>query len=76
MPWQVDCLPLSVTQWIVLGRLGIEADLRIGVGSQEHDLAAHAWVQVGETSLGSRMHEGGYARIWSCRNDGLDFPPC
>lgn len=73
LPWESGCLPLSVTQWIVLGKLGVACDLRIGVDAQHQGLAAHAWVQIGEVWLGSRLHEGRYARIWSSLGDGFDF---
>jgi len=73
MPWRVGCLPLGLTQWIVLGKLGVASDLRIGVSTEQSTLIAHAWVQIDNVSLGSALHQGLYARIWSCREDGYEF---
>jgi Transglutaminase-like superfamily len=73
MPWAIGCLPLSIAQWLILDKLAVCSDLMIGVSSQESTLIAHAWVQVGEVSLGSPIHHGQYARIWSCRHDGVRF---
>lgn len=52
--YPMRCLPKALTLRRLLGRHGIESELRIGVARQDGGLAAHAWVErrgipVGET---------------------------
>ena len=51
--YRVNCLERSLVLWWLLGRLGIESDLRIGVQRDGDRLAAHAWVESG----GLVLHE-------------------
>lgn len=46
-PVDGTCLKRSLALWWLLGRRGIESDLRIGVRSKEETLEAHAWVERG-----------------------------
>jgi hypothetical protein len=46
LPWQPTCLPRSLVLWFLLRRQGVPAELRIGVQKSEHQLKAHAWVEV------------------------------
>ena len=53
--YPMRCLPKALCLRWLLGRHGIESELRIGVARQEGGLAAHAWVErqgrpVGESS--------------------------
>ncbi|MFL6232409.1 MAG: lasso peptide biosynthesis B2 protein [Thermoanaerobaculia bacterium] len=43
--YPMRCLPKALCLRWLLGRHGIESDLRIGVARQEDGLAAHAWVE-------------------------------
>ena len=52
--YPMRCLPKALCLRRLLGRHGIEAELRIGVSTRDGALAAHAWVEcqgvpVGET---------------------------
>jgi Transglutaminase-like superfamily len=52
--YPMRCLPQALCLRWLLGRHGIESELRIGVSREESGLAAHAWVErqgipVGET---------------------------
>ena len=51
--YRVNCLERSLVLWWLLGRLGVEGDLRIGVHRDGDRLAAHAWVERG----GLVLHE-------------------
>jgi len=46
LPWQPSCLPRSLVLWFLLRRRGVPAELRIGVQKFQHQLKAHAWVEV------------------------------
>jgi hypothetical protein len=53
--YSMRCLPKALCLRWLLGRHGIESELRIGVARQDGGLAAHAWVErqgrpVGESS--------------------------
>jgi transglutaminase superfamily protein len=43
--YEMRCLPRALCLRWLLGRYGIEADLRIGVARQDDGLDAHAWVE-------------------------------
>ena len=43
-PWRNTCLYRSVSECLVLRRFGVPAVVRVGVRSEEGDIAAHAWV--------------------------------
>jgi len=43
--YPMRCLPKALCLRWLLGRHGIESELRIGVARQEGGLAAHAWVE-------------------------------
>jgi hypothetical protein len=56
--YTMRCLPRALCLRWLLGRCGIDADLRIGVARQEEGLDAHAWVEwrgrpVGEEAGGA-----------------------
>ena len=59
-PYRVTCLRESLVSWWLLRRRGIPAVLRIGVGKEEADLKAHAWVEVDARSVidGERSLQG------------------
>jgi hypothetical protein len=40
-----SCLAKSLTLWWLLGRQGIESQLRIGIRKQQEKFEAHAWVE-------------------------------
>jgi len=42
---RVNCLERSLTLWWLLGRRGIESQLRIGVRTASGQFEAHAWVE-------------------------------
>lgn len=47
-PWLIaSCLPESLAVWWQVRRLGIPADLRLGVRKLDGSLDGHAWVEVG-----------------------------
>ena len=50
-PFRVTCLRESLVTWWLLRRGGIPVVLRIGVGKEEADLKAHAWVEVDSKSI-------------------------
>jgi hypothetical protein len=56
-PYRATCLRQSLAVWWLLRRLGIPAELRIGVRKDAGDFQAHAWVEhsglpIGADSLG------------------------
>ena len=59
-PYRVTCLRESLASWWLLRRRGFPAVLRIGVGKEEADLKAHAWVEVDGRSVidGERSLQG------------------
>jgi hypothetical protein len=44
-PLRANCLPTALILCRLLGRRGLEAELRLGVGKPEGEFAAHAWVE-------------------------------
>lgn len=44
-PVKATCLRQALVLHRILGRSGIETDLRIGVARQDEDLEAHAWLE-------------------------------
>jgi hypothetical protein len=44
-PYRASCLPIALTLRWLLGRQGIESELRLGVNKTGGRLAAHAWVE-------------------------------
>jgi len=51
LPFQRRCLARSLTLHWWLRAEGVPSDLRIGVRKDGHDLAAHAWVVIGDTPI-------------------------
>ena len=51
-PPQANCLPTALILCRLLGRRGLEAELRLGVGKPEGEFAAHAWVEHAGVALG------------------------
>lgn len=45
-PFEMSCLPRSVTVWWLLRRRGVPAEMRIGVKKEDDALRAHAWVEL------------------------------
>ena len=43
-PWRNTCLFRAVAECLVLSGYGVDARLRIGVGTEGADVIAHAWV--------------------------------
>ena len=50
--YPMRCLPKALCLRWLLGRHGIESELRIGVARQDGGLAAHAWVERGGRPVG------------------------
>jgi hypothetical protein len=48
LPWRNVCLNQAITAKLMLNRRGLPNTLVLGVQSQSDQLAAHAWVCVGE----------------------------
>ena len=55
-PYRANCLERSLTLWWLLGRHGVDADLRFGVRPSAVDASPdfHAWVEVGGTPVNDR----------------------
>ena len=51
MPFRADCLPQSLTGWLVLYRAGLEPAVRLGV-SLDDTPNAHAWIELAGEPLG------------------------
>jgi hypothetical protein len=45
-PYSATCLRQSLALWWLLRRRGVTAELRIGVGKEEEQILAHAWVEL------------------------------
>jgi Transglutaminase-like superfamily len=54
--YPMRCLPQALCLRWFLGRLGIAAQLRIGVERRRGDLRAHAWVELDGHPLGEDFH--------------------
>jgi hypothetical protein len=48
MPWRNTCLFRGVAECLVLRAHGVDARLRIGVGTEGAEVIAHAWVVRGD----------------------------
>jgi hypothetical protein len=57
------CLPRALAAHAMLRRRGIASRLCIGVARDGHDLAAHAWVEVGENKIISDPEVGRFTRL-------------
>ena len=54
LPYAPRCLERSLALWWMLGRRGLQADLRIGVRRADAGLEAHAWIEY----LGHQINDG------------------
>ncbi|MGA8969101.1 MAG: lasso peptide biosynthesis B2 protein [Pseudolabrys sp.] len=57
------CLPRALAAHAMLRRRGIASRLCLGVARDGHDLAAHAWVEVGENKIISGSEIGRFTRL-------------
>ena len=57
------CLPRALAAHAMLRRRGIASRLCLGVARDGHDLAAHAWVEVGENKIISDSEIGRFTRL-------------
>jgi hypothetical protein len=48
---EATCLPQSLVAWALLRRQGLDPKLRIGARKRAGVLEAHAWIELGPTSL-------------------------
>jgi hypothetical protein len=63
-PWMTAlCLPRALAAHGMLRRRGIASRLCLGVARDKHDLAAHAWVEVGENTIVSDPEIGRFTRL-------------
>ncbi len=51
---KANCLQRSLVLWLLLGRAGITAEVRIGVRKESDQLRAHAWVECDGVVLNDR----------------------
>jgi len=54
MPLAMTCLVRSTTLWWLLGRQGIDSEIRIGVNRDKGEFHAHAWVEIDGRVLNDR----------------------
>jgi hypothetical protein len=47
-PWRNTCLYRSIAECLVLRAYGVDARVRIGVGTEASEVIAHAWVVRGD----------------------------
>ncbi|MGA7311491.1 MAG: lasso peptide biosynthesis B2 protein [Pseudolabrys sp.] len=57
------CLPRALAAHAMLRRRGVASRLCLGVARDGHDLAAHAWVEVGENKIISDPEVGRFTRL-------------
>lgn len=74
-PWESKCLVQAIVGKIMLRQRGINNTLYLGVGKNEGNLVAHAWLRCGETIItggqgqerftmvGKFADDGGYAEV-------------
>lgn len=63
-PWMnALCLPRALAAHAMLHRRGIASRLCLGVARDGHDLAAHAWVEVGGREIISNPDAGRFKRL-------------
>lgn len=57
-PYRANCLKKSLVIWWLLGRRGIQTNLKIGVKKDEESFNAHAWVEFEGVVLNERGDVG------------------
>ncbi|MGC2043423.1 MAG: lasso peptide biosynthesis B2 protein [Pseudolabrys sp.] len=57
------CLPRALAAHAMLRRRGVASRLCLGVARDGHDLAAHAWVEVGENKIISDPEVSRFTRL-------------
>jgi hypothetical protein len=63
-PWMnAQCLARALAAHAMLRRRGIVSRLCLGVAREGAELAAHAWVEVGESKGVGGVEAGGFARL-------------
>jgi hypothetical protein len=63
-PWMnALCLPRALAAHAMLRRRGITSRLCLGVAREGHELAAHAWIEIGENSIGVDPEIGRFTRL-------------
>ena len=63
-PWRSNCLAQAIAGHWMLGRRGASPSLYLGVGKNDrHEFDAHAWLQVGGTTILGHAAEGRYAVV-------------
>jgi hypothetical protein len=63
-PWiNALCLPRALAAHAMLRRRGIASRLCLGVARREGDIAAHAWVEVGNNKVAGETVADGFTRI-------------
>jgi hypothetical protein len=53
--YPMTCLPRSLVLHLMLARMGIKSELRIGVRKADGRLQAHAWVERGTRPVGESV---------------------
>jgi hypothetical protein len=63
-PWMnALCLPRALAAHAMLRRRGIASRLCLGVARDAGELAAHAWVEIGEDKIVGGSEAGGFTRL-------------
>jgi len=63
-PWMnALCLPRALAAHAMLRRRGIVSRLCLGVARQGGNVAAHAWVEVGEDQIVGAVEAGAFTRV-------------
>jgi Transglutaminase-like superfamily len=57
------CLPRALAAHAMLRRRGIASRLCLGVGREGGELAAHAWVEIGNDKIAGGQEAGGFTRL-------------
>jgi hypothetical protein len=57
------CLPRALAAHAMLRRRGIASSLCLGVARDGGDLAAHAWIEVGDNKFVGGEQAGGFTRL-------------
>ncbi len=66
-PWRNTCLYRAVASCLVLRGYGVDARLRIGVGTEGAEVTAHAWVVRGDQPDADADPRAAYLRTLAAR---------
>ena len=65
IPWHSSCLVQALAGYVLLRRRGVPAHITLGVRKEHGQMAAHAWLRVGEVVVTGEAGLTSYSEIFS-----------